>query len=571
MTDDRVTLRFVPENMNCSEFDQLEPLFDELQSRQLDSSHDLQRWLEDYSELTTVISEHGTRLRIAHACDTESEKKEQAYLHFVEHVRPKIEPRTFELDKKFVACPHRAALTGPRYELLGKHWQTDVELYRDENVPLQTELTKLATDYGKLCGKMIVEFRGETYTLQQMGRFLDEPDRASREEAWRLVQRRRLEDRERIDDIFDRMLDKRRTVAANADCDDYRAYVWRDWYRFDYTPDDCLEFADAIAACCVPVVEALDRERRDGLGVERLRPWDLGVDPKGRPPLRPFDPNNVEAFVARTRAALDRVSPQLGEQFAELKMGENLDLDSRQGKRPGGFQSSLELVRQPFIFMNAAGLQRDVETLLHEAGHAFHYLASRAEPLIFLRHAPLEFCEVASMSMELLASPHFDVFYDDEGGANRARRDLLEGIIRFFPWMATIDSFQHRLYTSGTPDAAERTRIWLEIRDRFESGELDHTDLEAEREALWQRQLHLFHYPFYYIEYGIAQLGALQVWRNYRHDPEATLKKLLDAFALGGSRPLPELFETAGIEFDFSRRTLDPLIAMVRYELARIP
>jgi len=561
---------FVPEPFDPSDFDNIQPLGQELIERSIGSPSELEAWLLDASELSAAIREYASRTNIDYSCHTEDEAIEKRFMDFVENVRPKLAPMHFEMQKKYVASEWRKTLEStPRLKQLGKQWQAAVDLFREENIPLFTQITKLNTEYDKLCGAMTVEFRGDTYTMQQMGRFLEEPDRDTREQVWRLTADRRLADRDAMDAIFDKMLNLRAEAAANADCANFREFVWRDMQRFDYSPDDCLTFADAIEAECMPLERKLGEQRKAAMGLEALRPWDTNVDPQGRSALRPFDQSNIADFVEKTRTIFDRIDPRLGAQFAELKMGRNLDLDSRRGKRPGGYQASLEESREPFIFMNAAGVQRDVETMLHEGGHAFHYQAARDEPLVFLRHAPLEFCEVASMSMELLGAPHLNVYYDEADHA-RAMRVHLEGIIKFFPWMATIDTFQHWLYADSADGMTGRTEHWLGICDRF-GADIDWTGFEQHREALWQRQLHLFHVPFYYVEYGIAQLGALQVWQNYQQDPKTALAKLLDAFALGGTRPLPELFETAGIRFDFSRETLGPLMKMVQDELAKLP
>jgi oligoendopeptidase F len=417
---------------------------------------------------------------------------------------------------------------------------------------------------------MTADFRGKEYTLQQLTRFTEEPDRATRRDAWETATNRRLADREAIDEIFDHLLLLRSTIAQNAGMRNYREYCWKSLKRFDYTPDDCLQFSDAIAKTCVPVVEALDRQRAADLKLTRLRPWDLNVDPHNRPPLRPFVETEIDGFVSKTSAIFGRLNPRLKDDFESLRSSNHLDLASRKGKQPGGYQYTLEEVREPFIFMNAAGLQRDVEVLLHEAGHAFHALASRDEPLVFLRSAPIEFCEVASMSMELLGSDHFDIFYADPSSAARAKRTLIEGVIRILPWIATIDSFQHWLYTTPEAGLEARTTEWLRLLDRFGS-ELDWSGYETARAASWQRQLHLFHAPFYYIEYGIAQLGALQLWMKSRVDPRGALANYRAALKLGGTRPLPELFAAAGIRFDFSQRTLGPLMDAMMEELATLP
>ena len=465
--------------------------------------------------------------------------------------------------------PARTALVGSRFEILGRRWQSDVEIFRDENVPLETEITRKVTEYDQINGQMTVILRGKELTMQQAARFLEDPDRPTRQEAWETSSRRRLVDRESIETIYDSLFPLRHKIAQNAGLSDYRAFQWKANKRFDYTPDDCLRFADSIAEICVPIVRRLDRERAADLKLEVLRPWDSAVDTKGRPPLRPFDENKIDEFVSKTREIFNRLSPALASDFDQLRERGNLDLQSRKGKQPGGFLMPLEETRQPFIFMNAAGLQRDIETLLHEGGHAFHHLAASKEDLVFVRSAPMEFCEVASMSMELLGGEHFGVFYT-EADAARARRKMIEGIIYFFPWMAIIDSFQHWLYTHPAHSREDRKRIWISLLDRF-GGVVDWTTWEPVRESLWQRQGHLFHAPFYYIEYGIAQLGALQLWMKSRENTKQAIANYRSALALGGTRPLPQLFAAAGIVFDFSQKTLGPLMEALEEELRRLP
>jgi oligoendopeptidase F len=561
---------FVPTEVDPANADQLEALFRQLLDRPLATPTEAEQWLADFSELMAVVDEYGSRRYIDKSCHTEDTAIEARYLHFVENVEPRIKPKFFELQKKFLGSSAQKDLQGHRFDMIRRKWQADVELFRQENVPLETQITKIVNEYDKTCGKMMVDFRGSQYTMQQMARFAEQTDRVTRQQAWEASTRRRLADRKTIDEVFDQLLPLRRQIAANAQTQDYRAYVWKSLKRFDYTPKDCFDFADAIAESCVPVVAELNRLRAADLKIERLRPWDLDVDPQGRPPLQPFREDQTTLLIDKTRQVFDRLSPELAQDFESLRTNGNLDLESRKGKQPGGYQMSLEESRQPFIFMNAAGLQRDVETLLHEGGHAFHFIAAcRTEPLTFLRSAPMEFCEVASMGMELLGSEHLDVFYN-RADAARAKRKLIEGIIRFLPWMATIDLFQHWLYTTSQTDAPKRTAHWLSLLNRF-GGNVDWTGFEDARAALWQRQLHLFHAPFYYIEYGIAQLGALQLWVKSLQNPRQALANYRAALGLGGTRPLPELFAAAGINFDFSSKTLGPLMSAMAEELAKLP
>ncbi len=560
---------FLPGDFVPDQWEKISPYLEQLQSREINTKEELEAWLLDLSELSAVVDEYGSRRYIDRSCFTNNGDIKAAYLDFVENIEPKLKPVMFELQKKFLAQQQADELTGPRYEQLKKHWQADVELFREENVDLETQITKIVTKYDEISGEMSVDFRGETYTMQQMARFLEETDRETREEAWRATAQRRLEDRETIDALFDEVLPIRQQIAVNAGFANYRDYQFKRLKRFDYTPEDCNAYADAVEKHVVPLIRDMDQERRDALGVDRLRPWDLSVDPKGRDPLRPFSEDQIDQFVETTRGVFAKLDPALADDFEKLRTAGNLDLGSRRGKQPGGYQCNLEETRIPFIFMNAAGLQRDVETLLHEGGHAFHTLAVMDEPLTFLRHAPMEFCEVASMSMELLALPHMGDYFKSEEEADRARRHQLEGV-SVLAWIATIDQFQHWIYTNPGHSRDDRTAEWNRLMDRF-GHEQDWSGVEDVRDSLWQRQLHLFHVPFYYIEYGIAQLGALQIYNNAKTDPKAALAAYRKSLSYGGTRPLPELFEAADIKFDFGDGTIKPLVETIRQDLQKLP
>jgi oligoendopeptidase F len=378
--------------------------------------------------------------------------------------------------------------------------------------------------------------------------------------------KRRLQEAGKFESIFDELVKLREQIAANAGFPSYLEYAFRARCRFDYTPADCREFHAAIESEIMPVLRELQGTRREQLQLAALRPWDLEVDPLNRPPLRPF--TEVGQMVRSTQTIFTRLDRALAGGFQTLQDNHLLDLDNRKGKAPGGYQQDLSEARLPFIFMNAVGLQRDVETILHEAGHAFHALAARGEDLYAYRHAPIEFCEVASMSMELLGNEYLEEFYA-KPDASRARRTHLEGIVKIFPWIATVDAFQHWIYSHRGHTRAERTEAWLALMDRF-GGAVDWTGYETARANLWHRQLHIFLHPFYYVEYGIAQLGALQIWSNSKRNKADALQAYHRALALGGSRPLPELFAAAGCRFDFSAGTIRPLVEMLGRELKKL-
>jgi oligoendopeptidase F len=558
--------RFVPEKIDLGDWSQIAPLFVQLEAAapRCATPAQFERWLLDGSELAAALDEESSRRYIAMTCDTENSAAEKAFLHFVEQIEPQLKPLQFKLAKIFLTHPLRAQLPKERYFVFDRATQLQVELFRPENVPLETEEAKLSQQYQKLIGSLTVPFRGEEQTLARMGRYLEDPDRTLRQEAWEVVAKRRLREAEQIEQIFEQLLKLREQIAANAGFSNYLQYAFRARGRFDYTPEDCRKFHEAIAEDVMPALRVLHAQRRGQLGLGVLRPWDLAVDPLNRPALRPFE--RIEHLISNTGNIFSQLDAKLAREFTMIRDLQLLDLDNRKGKAPGGYQSTLAETRLPFIFMNAVGIQRDVETILHEAGHAFHALAARDEDLYAYRSAPIEFCEVASMSMELLGNEFIEKFYQP-GDARRARRDHLEGIVEIFPWIATVDAFQHWIYSHPGHSRAERQKAWVELMERF-GGEVDWTGYEEARTNLWHRQLHIFIHPFYYIEYGIAQLGALQVWANSKKNKARALEQYHHALSLGGSRPLPELFEAAGCRFDFSRETVQPLVKLVSAELA---
>ncbi|MCU0689546.1 MAG: M3 family oligoendopeptidase [Phycisphaerales bacterium] len=563
---------FVPANLDASTWANLKPLYDQLITRDLHCVKCLQRLIMDRSELDAAVSEVSSVLYINMTCHSSEAKHRDAYLAFVEHVEPPLKQASFDLDKRIASSPFAGELDQQRFGVYLRDLRNAVALFRPENIAIETEIAKLSQEYQSIAGAMTVQFDGQELPLPRMAPFQESTDRAVRERAWRAVAERRLADRGKIEDLFDKLLDLRHQVARNAGFANYRDYAHKAKRRFDYTPDDCHSFAKGVAQHIVPAMRQIDAQRKADLGVSSLRPWDMAVDVKGRAPLKPFE--NVDDFVAKTQRVFDRMDPSLGSMFRVLAQGVDglscLDLDSRKGKAPGGYQASRDRVRVPFIFMNAAGVQRDVETMVHEAGHAFHSMLCRTEPLLAYRsEIPLEFCEVASMSMELTAHDYLDEYY---GSANapRAVRKHIEGLANILPWIATIDQFQQWLYTNHGHSRAQRQQVWLDLIAKLGS-DLDWSGLEDFRASMWQRQTHLFTSPFYYIEYGIAQLGALQLWANYRRDAAKAIADYKKGLSLGGSRPLGELFTAAGLNLDFSPTRIQKTWSEVETVLAKLP
>jgi oligoendopeptidase F len=565
-TPETFARRWLPADAELTTWEQIEPWYQQLLNRPITSPAELEEWLLDAGELNAAVSQVGVERYIAMTCQTDDPQRKAAHLEWVREVEPKLKPLQNALREKYLDSPHRAALPAERYRVFDRAQQNRRELFREANIPRETELAELEQQYQEIIGAMTVQFQGKELTTAQMAPYLEETDRALRQEAWELVASRRLADRDRLDDLFDRMVRLRVAVAREAGFASYTDYAYRSRERFDYGVEDVARFRDAIEQVVVPLARDLQEQRRQALGVETLRPWDLSVDPLGRPPLRPFA--DAEQFAEGTRKLFDMVDPELGAQFGFLQRQGLLDLANRKGKAPGGYQTTLEDDRLPFIFMNAVGIDGDLRTLLHEGGHAFHALAARSEPLAPYREAPIEFCEVASMSMELLAGRDPGVFYS-QADADRSYRQLLEGIVLIFPWIATVDAFQHWIYAHPDHDRDQRRAAWTALLDRF-GGIVDWSGYEEARASSWHRQLHIFLYPFYYIEYGIAQLGALGIWKRSLSDGREAIQSYRRALALGGSRPLPELFQAAGLPFAFDADTLQPLMDTIREQLARM-
>ena len=558
--------QWLPENLELKTWDQIEPWYQKLMAEPIDTVADLERWLTAAGELNAAVGEEGTERYVAMTCQTDDPQREAAYLEYVRDIAPKLKPILNDIRVRYLDAPARAGLPRDRYFVFDRSLENQRSLFREANIPRETELSELEQQYQKLIGAMTVTFRGEERTLAQMAPFLEETDRAVRQEAWELAARRRLEDRDKLEDLFDQMMALRIEVAREAGFASFVDYAFKSRERFDYSVADSLRFHEAVEKVVVPLTKQIQEKHRAALNVETLRPWDESVDPYGRPPLVPF--KDAEQLAAGTETIFRDVDQELGAQFAFMRSQQLLDLANRKGKAPGGYQTTFEDRRLPFIFMNAVGLDSDVRTLLHEGGHAFHTLASRAEPLPAYRESPIEFCEVASMTMELLGARRLDPFYNS-AEAERSNRKLLEGIVLILPWIATVDAFQHWIYSHPKHTRDERKAAWRDLRARF-GGAVDWSGYEDVRDYQWHRQLHIFLHPFYYIEYGIAQLGALQIWQRSFSDRAGAVADYKKALALGGSQPLPELFAAAGIRFEFSDTLMASLMETIGRELEKL-
>ncbi len=554
---------FVPNDANMADVAQVSRLYEILQQRPLANAQDLERWIGDRGELESVLSQVGSLLYIRMTCQTDDAAIAQAYSHFIEHVASAVKPLNDQLNHKYLKAIEHISLDQKFYAVHDRAIKQDIALFVKENVPLQTQVELLSQQYQAICGAMTVVFDGKEHTMPQMSKYLLEQDRALRQRAWEAVSQRRLQDKDKLDKLFDQMFQLRNQMAVNAGCSNFIEYQFKNYHRFDYTPQDCRRYHQTVEQWVVPIQKEILKERAKEMNLKLLRPWDTAVDPTGQKPLKPFQ--DVDHLIEGTSRIFKKLDRDLHAQFDMMRTNGLLDLASRKGKAPGGYQTTLSEARVPFIFMNAVGVDDDVRTLLHESGHAFHAIAAAPLSLYDYRHAPMEFCEVASMAMELIAGEHIGEFYNSDD-VRRSNREHLEGVIHILCWVATVDAFQRWLYEHPTHSPMERRQAWTGFFRQFGTEMVDWQGLMDVQGYLWHRQLHVFEVPFYYIEYGIAQLGAIGVWLNSKTDPTKALGDYKKALALGGSVPLPELYKTAGVPFDFSEKAIKPLMERVYQE-----
>jgi oligoendopeptidase F len=543
----------------------LEPFFKNLDERKINSLPELEQWLKDASELEAVISEDACWRQIKMTCDTENKELEDSFTFFMMEIQPKIQPYSDKLNKKLIDCPFTKELDKETYFTYLRNVKKNIELFREANIPLQAELNVMQQQFGVISGKMTVEMNGQEYTLQQAAKFLEDPDRKIREEVYHKINKRRLQDKKVLNDLFSSMLQKRHQVAINTGFQNFRDYRFAELGRFDYTKEDCYQFHAAVKLHVMPLVNQLYEAKKKKLGLDSLRPWDVEAEPIGIQPLRPFA--NGDELTEKTIACFDELKSFFGDCLRKMKEMGHLDLESRKGKAPGGYNCPLAESGAPFIFMNAAGQLDDVTTMVHEGGHAIHSFLSHELELTGFKEYPTEIAEVASMAMELFSMNHWHVFFNNQEELKRAKEQQLERVITIFPWIATIDKFQHWLYENPGQTEEERSNTWLSILDEFTSPVIDFSGLEEYRKYGWHRQLHLYEVPFYYIEYGIAQLGAIGLWQQYKQNPEAAINNYIKALKLGGTKTLPDLFKAAGLQFDLSPVHIQQLMLFVKKEM----
>jgi len=560
--------RFLPVDFELTDWGSAAPYFEQLLQRDISNRQALEQWLHDQSELEAAISENACWRQIRMTCDTENKDLEAAFNDYYLNIQPHVQRFADQLNRKLLESPALAELDQRKYHTFIRNIRKSIELFREENLPVQSEIAVLQQQYGQITGAMTVEVNGTEYTLQQAGKFLESHDRQLREEVYRKIQERRLQDRGALNGLYDTLIALRDKEAKNAGFANYRDYRFRELGRFDYTKEDCFRFHEAVEAHVLPLVTRIYQKKKIKLGLDQFRPWDIDAEPAGIKPLAPF--GTGEELLRKTVDCFKKLSPFFADCLTRMGEMKHFDLESRKGKAPGGYNCPLAESGAPFIFMNAAGQMSDVTTMVHEGGHAIHSFLAHPLELNGFKEYPMEVAEVASMAMELFSMEHWDSFFSDAEDLRRSREHQLERVITIFPWIAIIDSFQHWIYEHPAHTHEERTAAWLSILNRFYEKVVDFSGLENYRSHGWQRQLHLFEVPFYYIEYGIAQLGAIGMWMQFKKNPAQALENYCRALSLGGTRTLPELYEAMGLVFDFSPERIKVLMDFVQEEMEKL-
>ncbi len=557
--------QFIPADFTVVDWAGLEPYYNKLLDRPIPNLETLKQWLRDRSELDSAVSEEYRWRYINMTRDTRDAEITEKLQFFYKDIDPKLNALNFQLNQKLVAVPFLNDLDPNQYFIYLRNVRKQIELYREENLPLFKELKLKENEYASITSNLEIEYQGNTLTLQQANKFLKNPDRNVREEVYRKISECRLAQAQKLDDLFDELLKIRHQVALNAGFDNYRDYKFASMGRFDYTPADCSAFHNSVAEVVTPVVAKLVEERKQKLGVDKLKPWDLDVDTNGKQALKPYE-DGID-LTNKTIGVLDSVDHYFAQCLGDMQERGFLDLDSRSGKAPGGYNMTLPETGSAFIFMNSAGTDRDVKTMVHEAGHAVHSFLSHQQELIYFRQYPSEVAELASMSMELFTMPHWSVFYADSDELKQSQKLQLAGILKVLPWIAIIDKFQHWLYTNPGHTQQERKENWLAIFREFHAGDpTDWNGLEENLAYMWHKQLHLFEVPFYYIEYGMAQLGAVAMWRQMLLHGQQAIDNYKTALTLGYTRSIGEIYSTAGVEFRFDKDYISELVSFLQGE-----
>ncbi len=559
---------FIPESFELSDWANLEPWYKRLVNQEINNTESFEHWLLQKSELDSYVSENMAWRYIHMTCDTTNIEAKKSFDFFVEEIQPQLAPISDLLNKKTLALLDQFPLQNPAYSILIRGLKTAVEIFREENIALETAVQQKQSEYQAIMGSMSIHHNGEDITMPKAASYLQNLDRSLREEIWQKICERRAQDKDALNAIFNELVSLRTQIARNAGFDNFRDYMFAAMGRFDYSPADCFNFHSSVEKAVVPILDTIMQKRSEKLGISLLKPWDLAVDVEQKPALEPFQ--TADELLDKTEKCFTAIDPKIAEYIKTMRDMGHFDLSSRKGKAPGGYNYPLEEIGVPFIFMNATNTLRDVVTMVHEGGHAIHSFEVRDLLLNSFRNPTMEVAELASMAMELISMEHWDAYFENKEELKRAKSQHLTDILTTLPWIMTVDKFQHWIYENPTHTVAERESQWLNIYEAFSDKIVDWTGIEAVKANAWHKQLHIFEVPFYYIEYGMAQLGAISVWRNYKENPAKGFAGYINALQLGYTKTIGEIYQAANIKFDFSENYIADLMQFVREQMDNI-
>ncbi|MDB5477560.1 MAG: Oligoendopeptidase [Alphaproteobacteria bacterium] len=556
--------KFFHKEFAVTDWEGVQPFADDLLSREIDSPAEFERFLEDQNELDVILWDDYAWREIRATCNTEDKEAAQRLEEYEQNIAPPLAVLKDKIGRKILSSVYAPQYEKPGFAIMRQRLKDKEKVFHPDNTALANSISQNVAAVRALEGKRSVTLDGTDYTFEQAADMLSLNDRSKREEAWKATANRLAQDKTELDVIFDDMFRLRQAQAKNVGLENYRDYKYIELGRC-YTPSDSEKFYQGIKENVVPLLKTMHETRKENMGVTHLYPWDLLVDPLNRKPVKAFE--NAGDLVEKSQTMFDNIDPVFGAVFRSIKEKGHLDLMSRMGKASGAYLQPLYEKNIPFMYQNATGKMDGVGTISHEGGHAVHEVLMAPVGFKAYRDYPMEIAELGSMAMELISMDHWDVFYDNKEELLRAKREHLENIIVKLPWIGIVAEFQDKLYVDGNPGIEQRHELWEELRKQYDTGEVETTEYPHPTRTSWHKQNHIFSVPFYYIDYGIAQLGALQVWRNYKQEPEKALAQFKEGLTLGNTKSIKDVYETAGAKFDFSSEMQKELMQFVGEEI----
>lgn len=552
-------LKLFPQDIKIDTWNDLKPYADILSGYEPSSVEDYGRWIENWFEFGLVVAEEYHWRYIRQSQNTADPDAKKRYNEYFSGIENQVTLLNNQLEKKALSSPYLYQFEAKGFDIIKRAWQSNNDLFVESNVELQSQSDIKANEYNAIRGPMVVILDNEALTLQQAATRLEWPQREKREEAWLATRNKMYESKDAFDAVMDSLIKIRHQIALNAGFENYRDYMFKKLQRFDYGTKEAFDYHEAVEKKVVPLLTKIYTKQKETLGLDKLRPWDTDCDPYNRQEIKAFD--NTDEFIEKMEQSAHAIDPDFGRTISDMKKNNMFDVDSRPNKTSGAYNASMPISRTSFMSGNFTGVVHDLVTGVHEGGHAWHAYLMMDLSLTGNEGVPMEMAELASMSMELISHDQWHRFMPDEEECNRAKLKHYQDILYVMVLVAKMDSFQHALYENPAMTPAQRHEAFKKVEERYDTGCIDYSGLEHLRNAYWHNQRHLFGMPFYMLEYGFAQTGALGINKNYDENPDLALQQYKKALSSGYQIILPELYKTAGVEFDFGVNKLDELMA----------